>query len=109
MWGARGLGFIWLRVPVSEIILNVLPMKPRKGRTGGGFGAWRGPGWGCARGRRSLWKGGARGAELEAQQVKCRRGICSRKIGEFKGIETPALIFVPQILFALRVFKTAYK
>lgn len=32
MWAARGLGFIWLRVPVSEMISNVLSMKPRKGR-----------------------------------------------------------------------------
>lgn len=61
MWAARGLDFVWLRVPVSEIILNVLPMKLCKGRTGGGCGAWRGPSWGCARGRRSLWKRGSSG------------------------------------------------
>lgn len=33
-----------------------------------------GPGSDCARGSRSLWNEGVEGAELEAQQVKYRRG-----------------------------------
>lgn len=107
MWVARGLGFIWLSVPVSEIILNVLPMKQRENRRWVRSMAWA---WlGLCEGKEKPVERGSSGRRAGGPTGEVQAKNLQQEDLRIKRNLNACFDFCPPNSFALTVFKIVYR